>query len=545
MEVKRRFKQNPGNTAIAYYRYSSTSQRDASIEEQKAEAWKYAAQHGYTIIKEYNDYAITGTTDERPEFKLMLNEVTQLRPSYLILWDTDRFARDRYDAATYKKRIRAAGVKIVYIIAGIPDNNEQVQNLIEAIKEANDENYIIALRENVTRGLRYNAEKALYNGRKMLGYRGMKDRPYEIDETTSPIVHKIFRDFIEGVPLQKLANDLNNSGMRSVNGKEFSINSLRHILKNRAYIGEYRYSDIVVRDGMPALIDEDTFLVAQAKFEEKSRKQRKNIGVPNENAKTDYWLTGHIECGNCHEPLHGVSGTSRHGYKCFYYYCLGRRRKKCNLSNKKKAELEAIVKYLLEELLNDSALIIAIAYMCYEQYLLEHSGVEGLINSYEVGLKRIRKSRNNILDAIKNGAYTKAFNAELEKLDKEEEAMQDSLDNARLRKDAELKVTDIIRFFYSFAGNLDDPKNRKKLLDILIEKIYVYEEEVVITFYFSQDQRILNIQETMEMINNRKKILEYFDPNYKCDQKSDKPAEIIPLKYETVDGEVIDLCSSF
>ncbi|MBR4530533.1 MAG: hypothetical protein IKO80_09695 [Lachnospiraceae bacterium] len=75
------------------------------------------------------------------------------------------------------------------------------------------------------------------------------------------------------------------------------------------------------------------------------------------------------------------------------------------------------------------------------------------------------------MDAIKNGAYTKAFNTELEELDKEEAAMQEALDNALLRKDAELKVEDIIRFFYSFTGNLDNLKNRQKLLDALIEKI--------------------------------------------------------------------------
>ncbi len=129
--------------------------------------------------------------------------------------------------------------------------------------------------------------------------------------------------------------------MRSVKGKEFSINSLRHILRNRMYIGEYKWSDIVIPDGIPAIIDKETFDAAQAKFEEKSRKQYKHVGVQNDNTEVSYWLTGHIECGKCHGPMHGVSGTSHHGYKCYYYYCLNHRKKTCDLQNKKKSDIEA------------------------------------------------------------------------------------------------------------------------------------------------------------------------------------------------------------
>ncbi len=102
MGAAKRFNQNPGRSAICYYRYSSDSQRDASIEQQQEEAVKYAEAHGLRIIKEYADRAISGTRDDRAEYNLMLYEAEILRPAYLILWKTDRLSRDRYDSPVAK-----------------------------------------------------------------------------------------------------------------------------------------------------------------------------------------------------------------------------------------------------------------------------------------------------------------------------------------------------------------------------------------------------------------------------------------------------------
>lgn len=93
--MMKKFKQNDNNYAIAYYRFSSHAQNEASIEQQREQAMRYAKEHGLIIIKEYSDKAITGTTDERPGFQQMLTEVGKLKPSVLILWKTDRLGRDQ------------------------------------------------------------------------------------------------------------------------------------------------------------------------------------------------------------------------------------------------------------------------------------------------------------------------------------------------------------------------------------------------------------------------------------------------------------------
>ena len=64
------FKQNNNNYAIAYYRFSSHAQNEASIDQQREQAVLYAEKHGYTIVKEYSDEAISGTREDRPVFSL-------------------------------------------------------------------------------------------------------------------------------------------------------------------------------------------------------------------------------------------------------------------------------------------------------------------------------------------------------------------------------------------------------------------------------------------------------------------------------------------
>ena len=58
--------------AVIYARYSSSSQREESIEGQVKECTAYAESNGYNIIGTYADRAISGTTDNRPQFQKMI-----------------------------------------------------------------------------------------------------------------------------------------------------------------------------------------------------------------------------------------------------------------------------------------------------------------------------------------------------------------------------------------------------------------------------------------------------------------------------------------
>ena len=68
--------------AVIYARYSSSSQREESIEGQVKDCTAYAERNGYTVIKKYIDRAISGTTDNRPEFLKMIKDSKAIVPPF-------------------------------------------------------------------------------------------------------------------------------------------------------------------------------------------------------------------------------------------------------------------------------------------------------------------------------------------------------------------------------------------------------------------------------------------------------------------------------
>ena len=68
------------STAVAYYRYSSHRQGEQSIEGQAKHAKDWASKHGCALVKEYADRAISGRSDDRAQFQLMLHELEKIKP---------------------------------------------------------------------------------------------------------------------------------------------------------------------------------------------------------------------------------------------------------------------------------------------------------------------------------------------------------------------------------------------------------------------------------------------------------------------------------
>lgn len=516
-----RFVQNPGSNAICYYRYSSDAQRDVSIVQQKDAAHEYAEHHGYHIIKEYDDPAYSGTRDDRPAFQLMLYEVEKLRPAYLILWKTDRLSRDRIDAVMAKKRLRECGVKIVYVAESIPDDDEATQILMESIYEAMAASFIVSHRKNVVRGMTYNAENAFYNGVKMLGYVGEVDHKYEIDQATAPTVRRIFKEYTEGVPMQKICDSLNNAGQKTVRGNKFTVNSLRNILVNRAYIGEYKFGKTLIPDGMPRLIDDETFQKAQAKLEANKRGGKGAIKKLHPEIEIeDYWLTGKICCGLCGGTMQGVSGTSRSGNLYYYYSCINYRKHTCTLKYQRKELMEKIVLYILDDLINDPALRIMIAEKCYAYHQAQNDDNGAYEASIRAQLKDVEGKLNNLVKAIEAGIFNSTTAERMNVLENQKSMLNDALLAEQNRKKCDLTLNTIVKFLSSLVGDINNPDTRRRLLEFFIDKIYVYPDKMVLTFYYTDDRRELPFEETVRLIDNRKKIVDMMN--------SPRPEGVVP-----------------
>src|SRR4051812_43495459 len=103
------------NVAI-YARYSSDSQRDASIVDQQRICHEYAQRQGWTVVADYSDAAISGASLQlRPGIQALLRDAKAGRTDAVLAESLDRFSRDQEDTASLFKRLTFARVRVVTV----------------------------------------------------------------------------------------------------------------------------------------------------------------------------------------------------------------------------------------------------------------------------------------------------------------------------------------------------------------------------------------------------------------------------------------------
>lgn len=272
---------------VIYARYSSFGQREESIEGQIKACHAFASEHKYSVVGEYIDRAATATNDQRAEFQRLISDSDKKQFGAVIVYQLDRFARNRYDSAINKRKLKQNGVRVLSAKENIADDPSGI--ILEGMLETIAEYYSADLSSKVKRGQALNAQSCLYNGGPVLtGYRVREDKRYEPDPITAPIVQRIFEEFVQGKSEVDIVADLNASGLATSAGKRFTKNSLQNILRNRRYVGIYIYGDVEIEGGMPQLIDEETFKAAQVRI----AKQKNTLG-----GSDDFLLTTKLFCG--------------------------------------------------------------------------------------------------------------------------------------------------------------------------------------------------------------------------------------------------------
>lgn len=288
---------------VIYARYSSHNQTECSIDGQLKECYEYAKRNNYNVVGEYIDRAKSGTKDDREQFIQMLSDSEKGLFNAILVYQLDRFARNRYTSAIYKKQLRDKGIRVLSARENINDDASGI--LMESVLEGMAEYYSAELSQKVKRGMAINAEHCYYNGGSVpLGLKlekviietsgkSMIKKKYVIDEETAPIVKKIFQMYANRETMASIIRYLNNLGCKTSQNKEFNKNSLNRILNNKKYIGIYSYKDIETHNAIPRIIDDDLFQKVQQEL------IRNGLAPARTRAKNEYLLTTKIMCGYC------------------------------------------------------------------------------------------------------------------------------------------------------------------------------------------------------------------------------------------------------
>ena len=202
---------------VIYARFSSHSQTEQSIEGQLKECYDFAKRNDYNVITEYIDRALTGTTDKRPEFLRMIEDSKKKAFKYVLVYQLDRFARNRYDSATYKAKLKKNGVRVLSAKENITEDASGI--LVEGVLESMAEYYSVELSQKIKRGIEVSASKCqFFGGSVPLGYKVNEQKDFIIDEDTAPIVRKLFEMFVAGYNYADLIRYLNERGIPTSTG---------------------------------------------------------------------------------------------------------------------------------------------------------------------------------------------------------------------------------------------------------------------------------------------------------------------------------------
>lgn len=292
---------------VFYFRYSSQLQNDGfSIEAQRRACSEFAMKNDYNVVREYIDRAFSGTNDDRPEFTQLISDSKKGQFSLCVVHKMDRFSRDLYQTLYYTNKLKNNNVEVVSVSENYDTSTPEgmlLRNMMSSISEYFSKN----LGKEVIEGMRENGFNARFNGGSIIyGYSVCPDtKKYIINESEAPAVRKIFELFNKSYMYRDIIAELDRLGYKTRNGKSFTPQALRNILKSIRYIGTYTWgmttrkrnskkkqdeSKVIRLEGaIDSIVSKEEFEKAQAKIN-----GRKIGELPRRN--TSSLLSGLVRC---------------------------------------------------------------------------------------------------------------------------------------------------------------------------------------------------------------------------------------------------------
>ena len=307
--------------AVIYARVSSARQAEDGlpVQSQVEQCRAKAAALGAVVVREFRDEGISGRTTNRPAFLEAVEFCEDERIEYFICWSTSRFARNRLDAALYKRTLERFGTRLVYASQDFGEGDDAW--LPEAILEVMDEQYSRTVAKDTRRSMAQNASDGFWNGGRVpFGFSvvpvGRRKRlaPHDAEKV---VVAMIFRWYLGGMGMKHISETLNGSGI-SRRGKKWDKNAVSSVLKNPVAVGRLEWRVRGQKVGQKAhdhIVTEEDFENVQHLMRERAPV---NVGG---RPRSEGVLSGILRCGFCGEAMMTECATGRGGKRYHYYNC--------------------------------------------------------------------------------------------------------------------------------------------------------------------------------------------------------------------------------
>ena len=454
-------------TAVIYARYSSDNQTEQSIEGQLRVCEQYAKNNDIAILKTYIDRAMTGTNDNRPDFQQMIKDSASKEWQNIIVYKLDRFSRNKYETAKYKKILKDNGVKLISAMENIPDTPEGI--ILESLLEGMAEYYSAELSQKVKRGMNETRLKGNFTGGNLIyGYK-VENHKVVINEEQAKVVRYIYEQYALGVYVKDIITDLTEKHIFN-HGNPFARNTIYNILKNEKYSGVYRFNNQTFENMYPQIVSTEIY--------EKVRQKTNQNKYGKRSIEVVYLLRNKIKCGYCGEPISAECGTTSQGKKRRYYKCLGRKRHttNCNKQTVRKEILEDLVNKILIEQLNSPKTLDKIAKNVLKLQESEDCG-NTLLTSLDKEKYETQKILDNILKAVEQGVVNNTTTKRMTELEKKLEDIERHIIVEKSKTNFKLTKEDILNYFNE-ALKLE----LQLLINYLVNQIILYDDKMQIYF---------------------------------------------------------------
>ena len=235
--------EKPKLRVAAYCRVSTDSDEQASSYETQISHYTEFIQKNpnWVLAGIFADNGISGTnTKKRDEFNRMIDECMSGKIDMIITKSISRFARNTLDCLRYIRLLKEKNIPVFFEKENINTMDSKGEVLLTIMASlAQQESQ--SLSQNIKLGLqyRYQQGQVQVNHTRFLGYTKDADGHLIIDLEQAEIVRRIYREYLEGRSMDKIAKGLEADGILTGAGKrKWWTSTINKILRNEKYIGD-------------------------------------------------------------------------------------------------------------------------------------------------------------------------------------------------------------------------------------------------------------------------------------------------------------------
>jgi site-specific DNA recombinase len=337
----------PKLRVAAYCRVSTDSDEQATSYEAQIEHYTaYITGHpDWELAGIYADDGISGTnTKKRDEFNRMVEECMAGSIDMIITKSISRFARNTLDCLKYIRQLKEKSIPVYFEkenINSMDSKGEVLLTIMASLAQQESQ----SLSQNVKLGLQYRYQQGeiQVNCKWFLGYTKDENKRLVIVPEEAEIIKRIYREYLDGASMLKIARGLEADGILNGAGREkWHTSNINQILRNEKYIGDALLQKTYTTDFLTktrvknhgivpqyylensheAIIPREIFMLAQ---EEQLRRRivHKSPNGKNRTFSSIHCFSNMIICGGCGEFYRRIHWNNR-GKKSVVWRCISR-----------------------------------------------------------------------------------------------------------------------------------------------------------------------------------------------------------------------------